>query len=78
MLWRSVLLVEEKGVPGRQEKTANLSQVTVKLNYIMLYRVHLAMNAVRNPNYSGIDTDCTEGPIIFTFLPHGDDIKINV
>ena len=32
--WWSVLLVEETG--------ENLSQVTDKLNHIMLYRVHLA------------------------------------
>jgi hypothetical protein len=42
--WWSVLLVEETG------KTTDLSQVTDKLYYITLYRVHLAMSGIRTHN----------------------------
>ena len=48
--WRSVLLVEETEYP---QKTIETSQVAVKLDHIMLYRVHLAMSGIQTHNVNG-------------------------
>ena len=48
--WRSVLLVEETGVPGENHRPV---QVTDKLLHIVLYRVRLVMTEVRTHNVSG-------------------------
>jgi hypothetical protein len=51
--WRSVLLVEEIGVPGEKP-------VTDKLYHIMLYRLYLSMSWIQTHNFKSKRLiDCT-------------------
>jgi hypothetical protein len=42
------------GGNGYTRKTTNLPHVIDKLYYFMLYRIHLAMNGIRQPNDGGV------------------------
>ena len=54
ILWQSVLLVEETGVPGENIRPA--ARVRHWLYHIMLHRVHITMNGAQTHNFS---TDST-------------------
>ena len=55
--WRSVLLVEKNGVPGKKPLTCRKS---LKLYHIILYRVHLAWAGFEFTTLVVIGTDCIE------------------
>ena len=54
--WRSVLLVEETGVPGEKHPTWHKSQA--KFYHIMLHRVHPALAGFKLTTLVVIGTDC--------------------
>ena len=49
----SAISVSFIGILYQPTKTTDMSQITVKLNHISVYPVHLVMNMVLTRNFSG-------------------------